>query len=432
MKISEIWIHFKKKAAGNVASLALSRFLGQILSVLAIPIISRIFDPAAIGEFTAFSTILVFVLSISTFQTENILISATEEEAESLIKIGVILTALFSLFAVLNVGLLHASGYENFGVFGGSVLVLFGLTLWGNSLLKIIRAACVRDVRYHAISKMTLLSNVSSNGLKVILGTTLRPSSLVLIMSDVASVAINVAYMSRFVAWRRVLHRPAHLGLYFKKYRSYITWGQLSTVIDNLGLLLPFQFFLAIFGAHQAGLLALAMKVVSVVNQNLGNAVADVFVGEMAKRLRDKDYDSARRLFYRFLRILVCVAIPSCLILMGIATYVVPVVLGAKWSESGPMVVALAPWYFSALVVSPLSQVLIITHDIRYKLIYDISALLSSITVFGLSRSFQFSTTTFLLAMTSLQTLSYLVFFVVIRWRLLRYQNASSDSRLDP
>ena len=147
-----------------------------------------------------------------------------------------------------------------------------------------------------------------------------------------------------------------------------------SAWIDAFALAIPLPLVASLYGVETAGLFGLALMIVSVPNSQIGSAVADVFQVELARSVLTGEQESAHRLFLNLLKRLLVwgflILIFVCLILPP----VIPIVFGEKWRGAGEIVLCLAPWFYSALIVSPLSRSLSVLQVQQWKLVYDVSA----------------------------------------------------------
>ena len=88
--------------------------LAQIISLVSIPIISRIYDPAEYGHLTLILSVTAILIPVATFRIETlIVVSDTDEEAAKLLSISAKLTLIVSvtLFAVIFINYFI---FENF------------------------------------------------------------------------------------------------------------------------------------------------------------------------------------------------------------------------------------------------------------------------------------------------------------------------------
>jgi O-antigen/teichoic acid export membrane protein len=143
-----------------------------------------------------------------------------------------------------------------------------------------------------------------------------------------------------------------------------------SGLLDVLGISLPSILLANEFGAKAAGLFLLVQRLIFLPISLVGASAADVFHVRIAAVQRT---DPARvrgtvvALSSRLLTGGVLCMLPVALL----APKLLPVVLGHAWDEAGALMVMLIPWSIAALVVSPVSRLLVVVGRNQRKLIYD-------------------------------------------------------------
>ena len=199
-----------------------------------------------------------------------------------------------------------------------------------------------------------------------------------------------------------------------RRYAKFPLWETPSAWLDALALVLPLPLVATLYGAEAAGWFGLARTVVSVPNAQIGSAVADVFQMELAKAVLDQDASRARRLFYTIMK---QVALFGLVPLIGIAAFspwLIPIVFGKEWEPSGTAVVALAPWFYAALIISPLSRALSVLHAQELKLFYDMSAMILLLAAFCSAKFLNFSFIEFCIAISMVNMIGYLMYSVIL------------------
>jgi len=89
-------------------------------------------------------------------------------------------------------------------------------------------------------------------------------------------------------------------------------------------------------------------------------------------------------------------------------------IFGRSWQEGAGLVIALAPWTIAALIVSPLSRVLLITQNLERKFAYDIFALLSACAALYWARAMALSLTSAIALLSAARVLGYVIYFYVL------------------
>jgi O-antigen/teichoic acid export membrane protein len=155
------------------------------------------------------------------------------------------------------------------------------------------------------------------------------------------------------------------------RYRRFPQLSSPAALLNALGLQLPTLLFVALYGPSVAGWMALGQRVVGVPMRVVGQALAQVYLGEAARIIRE---EPARLpvLFNRLARRLAWAgAIPIAAIGLAGPT-VFPWFFGEEWREAGWYVLLLAPTVWAQFVVSPLSQTVVLAERQGAQLAVDV------------------------------------------------------------
>jgi O-antigen/teichoic acid export membrane protein len=124
------------------------------------------------------------------------------------------------------------------------------------------------------------------------------------------------------------------------------------------------------YSADDAGNLSQAMRFSTVPAALLGVAVSSVLMAEIAERVRRGVTDNRLR-YLRVSKALSPIAAGWTLVLLLIAPWALPALLGPGWASSGLYAAALAPSVGLGILVSPLTVVLPVYGRSRLQLVLD-------------------------------------------------------------
>ncbi len=122
------------------------------------------------------------------------------------------------------------------------------------------------------------------------------------------------------------------------------------------------------------------------------------------------------RLTMRVSAVLLAAAlVPAGVILIG-GEALFTLVFGKTWAGAGWIAQLLTPWGVAALVMGPLSRIVLVLEGQEYKLVYDVLALVLTVTVFSVGAAYQLDAHTVVAALSAVQVASYAVFLGAILW----------------
>jgi len=406
----------------SVGVLAGGTALGQLVVVLASPLLARLYTPHDFGVLAIYGSLLGILSTVATLRYE-LAIPLPEKEQEGA---GLVVLAL--------------------GVCLGMSLVLAAtLWIWGNPLVHFANAPALRPhlwllpvgialvgtyqtFNYWAVRRgafpliaRTKLSQAAANvGLQLGLGI-LGAGPLGLLVGDVAGRTAGVTTLShgggntlRSVTFRDV----RRLAL---RYKRFPLISSFSGLLNSAGLQMPVILLATLFGSQAAGWFLMVQRVMGAPVTLLGQATAQVYFGEAAE-LRLKQPENLRAFFIKIaLRLFVLGGLPIGLIGLT-APWTFPLLFGPDWRMAGWMAQALTAMYVMQFVVYPLSQTLNVLERQDLQLAWDIARLLLVITSMGVASFSGWDAIGAVVALGVVMLVGYLGLGIITLWVLARTQ----------
>lgn len=401
---------------------------GQIITIFAMPFVTRIYSPGQIGIVSLFLAFFGYWASTLSLRYEYALLVA-QDDAEShwLHRIAIILVVVMSFLGVLILWLLQDANVFEFGSLPRWAPLIAVPIFLGNGIFMVFRSWALRAGLIQPITQASIVRSGANAAARIALG--LAGGGVMALF--IAELAGACAAMARLVSVTRrhfANSRPAHFtggGLLAvaRKYSKFPLWEAPSTWVDALAFTLLLPMVASLYGVEAAGWFGLARMVVGVPNSQIGAAVADVFQMELAKAVLERDGKRARRIFYSLLRKMSLLGLAPMLGVIALAPWLIPFVFGEKWAEAGTAAAAISPWLYAALVVSPLSRALSVLRVQEFKLIYDVAALIFISIAFYLAKIHGLSFIEFLLCITLAEVVGYAIYVVVIMKMIDRHMH---------
>lgn len=353
--------------------------VGQILAVLSAPALSRLYGPADLGVLTVVTALATPLSNIAALRLElAIPLPAKERDAYSLVFLG-----LLSCVATIVVGLLIVA------TFGDDVARLFEwrslhLWLWSVPMIAAAMAAfrvlnqfAIRHRRYVAVGRRNLLQSVTMVLTQLGAGAARAgPAGLVVglgvgQLAGAVSLLHGAGLRTTQAREGRSIRRMRHVIRTYRRFPLLLTPAGLLNV---LGLQLPVLLIAWAYGGEVAGWLGLTQRVLALPVTLIGQAVAQVYLGELSLSVR-QGTGRAQLLFSKVSKRLTIFSILGAGILLALGPTLFSVVFGARWTTSGQYAQALALALAAQLIAVPLSQTLIVMGHQGQQLAWDASRL---------------------------------------------------------
>jgi O-antigen/teichoic acid export membrane protein len=353
---------------------------GQIVAVAASPILTRLYSPSDFGVFAVLLSITVTLGSVAALRYEfAVLLPEDDRDAFSLVFVGLISAVVVAVLGTVTVAFL---GTEIASAFQQPALLPW---LWFVPAMSALMASymlmndlAVRQRRYAASGRRVFLQSTLTAGGQIGLNATgLGPGGLLAgfgLGQLAASVALTRgAGMSGDIA-RAALNRHSLLAVAMR-YRRFPLLLAPSGLVNVLGLQAPVLLMAYWYGSTVAGWLGMTQRILALPMALIGGAIAMVYSGELARAWRINPRE-AEALFLRSSRTLALIAVPIVVGLVVLGPWLFSFVFGDQWAASGEYARALALGLGAQLVVSPLSQTLIVTEHQGLQVTWDVLRLL--------------------------------------------------------
>lgn len=346
----------------GMLTLALGSGAARLISVGAVPILSRIYTPEDYGVLSVFVSFTLLLAPLMTLRyVTAIPLPRHPGLALSLLSLC---AALISVNLVIISFLLWFFGPRVFGFFSMEILVpywwLISLCLVGTSAYETMTMWATRQRAYRDIARTQFaqgflravtaigLGLLSFKPLGLLIGQTIGVSAGTgsLLMRATGTLRQN----TRFVSLRNIARMAAG-------YRGFPIYRLPSQFLLAFSTQAPLLFTAAVFDVVTTGYLGLAITALTMPMSLIGNSVGRAFYGEVAsigKKNPRKIYRISRATQIR----LFSFSVPIAIIIAVFGATVFSLAFGEKWREAGVYASILSPFIVFQLTFSPLVNVL--------------------------------------------------------------------------
>jgi O-antigen/teichoic acid export membrane protein len=326
----------------NFTLLVSGTLAAQIISLVCMPIITRLYDQKAFGILAIFQSVLSIAYAVGVLgYHEPIIIEKDDDRAKSIVKLCTVLAFMMALLvvAVLSVPLPYFLPYQNLKIIlgAGIFLQLMNLvyTCWN-----------IRTQHFKQNALYTLLQSVAIIGFQYFLFC-LSPSHGLVFGLTLGYLTANI-YM--FIKTKKsIMKRESHeeLRLVARRYINFPKYFTLANFIESFSNNLPILFLTPLFSIQEIGLYGLAHKVMAHGMQMLSGNIHNVIKADMAEK------KGIRRIWPAYCRLLISLAGIGGIICIAIAFFapkIFSIVFGSEWINSGYIARILLPVSFASLL----------------------------------------------------------------------------------
>jgi lipopolysaccharide exporter len=350
----------RQRFVRDVATLSGATALAQVIALVALPILTRLYTPQAYGIAAAFAGIVGLVGVVGALRYElAIPLPRTDRGAWHLA-----ILALMVLAGVVFV----AGGIAPW--LGGQMADDIEMPVWAFAVLLATSIAtlgayqvanywAVRKSNFGTIARTRIQQGVVGPAGQLALGLAgLGP--LGLIVGQILGQCAGLTHLATrmFADNRRTglsIH-PRGIGWAMKRYRRFPLYDSWAGLLNVAGGQAPILLFAALFSPAFAGYYALSHRVLSAPLGLVGKSVSQVLMPRIVAAGRTGE---AGQLLKKLIRLLAMVSLPPFAMVAVVAPDIVPTLFGSEWAPAGWVVSWTAVWVGWQFICSPLSVVLI-------------------------------------------------------------------------
>jgi lipopolysaccharide exporter len=372
------WIFGNSKSSfsGDVVKLVGGTAFAQVLSILASPIITRIYGPEAYGLSALFTSIAAIIAIIACLRYE-LAIMLPEKEVESLNLLalslllaamtGVVTAIVFWLSGEMLLELLNAGELR-------PVIWLIPISVFLSGAFQALNYWNTRTKHFGRLSLARVSASLATTGTQLSAGFAGYATGKSLIVASLLGSAASTLILGGQI-WRddgRRLIASTSLkdiksGLH--RYRRFPLFDTGGAILNSLSWQLPIFLLSAFFSPAVVGYYSLSIMVLQLPSNLISSAVSQVFFQRAAKANLD---GKLRQVVEDTFFVLVIIGVLPILLLTMTGEDIFRVIFGQTWAEAGIYSQILAPWMFFVFVTSPLSTVFPILEKQRSFLLFNI------------------------------------------------------------
>lgn len=361
--------HEAKKPASsfsrNVLSMASGTVGAQVVALLVMPWLTRLYTPTDFGTFALFMGVagLLGALACLRYEMAIVLPRSDKDAATLAILCALIILLVFVATIAMTwwlggwlVDLLNAPNLA-------TALPLLPLAVLISGMLLLINQVHARKNRFGLLARGKIAMTGGGSMFNLAAGIAGIGSGLILIFGHlVGGIAAIVSLMWKG-AWKTEFKVAdgflmSDLARVMKRYRRFPLLDVWGTVLNAAAWQLPPLILAVFFPQSIVGYYALSIRVLQFPMAFIGAAIGQVFFRKSAE-LRSEDQPLAPVALGVFKRLIQASLVPA-VVLAGLGGDLFTVVFGEEWKQAGIYVQILSPWLFWWFVSSPLSLVFIV------------------------------------------------------------------------
>jgi O-antigen/teichoic acid export membrane protein len=367
----------------NVLALLTGSVLGQLVTVAAAPILTRLYTPDEFGSLALYTSIVAVVSVVLCWRYDFAIVLPEEpKDGANLLILSIMLVVGMSLVSVPLVAMFRNHAAAALGAPGLSDWFwALPISFAAMGIYQALNSWCVRKKHFKNVAYSRVGQSSATAGVQIAASPTMSPGPGGLIIGHVAgsftAMAILTVHTIRndfrrigsALDWRRMRAAAAR----YKKYPIYSTW---PAFINTFALSLPVLFLTRFFDAAIVGQYALSVRILQMPLNLIGASIGRVYFQRLAEE-KNRTGDISSLVEKTFIRLL-AMAVPGCLVLMLLAPAAFELIFGSQWRPAGEYTRILAPAMAIRFVTSPLTTAFGVSNRQEVAAKWQISQLVST------------------------------------------------------
>lgn len=342
--------------------LASATAAGQLIVVLASPILTRLYRPEEFGVFAVFSALLGLIAVASSLRYElAIPIIRYQLGAFHLMTLAMAVNLAFSFLALLAAAVLrHPIAAWTKTPSLASYLWLLPVAVFLFGMVRALNYWAIRQQNYRQVAVTKVFQGVANVGIQISAGVA-QYGAMGLIAGQICGQLAGMVSLARFALKtfpERARLSARRMRAVAARHRNFARFDTPASIIDTMSEQLPSVLFAVLFNPAVAGFFMLAQRTLSIPVSLLGQAVGQVLYGRCRQAIDDSRLDHIVRTTVFTLGGL---AIVPTIVVAVWGEELFRIVFGASWQQSGRF----ASWLILAsaaqFAYSPVSLVLLAT-----------------------------------------------------------------------
>lgn len=412
----------------SVLSLSSGVVIGQIINSIGMPIISRIYTAADLGDYTLITSSANVVIAVSVLGMMTVfMLPEKDTEARELSRLVSISTIIISFFCVLLFYLV--SPWWRFIMAEAVSYTTALVVLWLYVVFAVVSNICYAYVNRLKLYRVLFWNPIIGATVNIILGIVFGilgwgfvGYTIAHIVSMLANIIHLITHANPFSFIPRI-ERQGYKKL-LKSYQRFPKYQMPANLISSIAIQIPLEIMGICFSSTVLGYYSMTNRVMYMPITLLATPINRVYFQEASSRYQKGENIS--EFAFKIMETNIKLAMLPIIILMVFGRWIFSFVLGPQWSESGVYAAVLGIYFLVAFCISCLSGSFVIIGKSSWNLVCSIINVGIGVFLYLLVKEFPGITIwTFLVVMSFLFTLERVIeegyFFVYMGLELKRY-----------
>jgi O-antigen/teichoic acid export membrane protein len=352
--------------------------LGQLITFSFTPVLLSRYPPEAFGESTAALGIALTAAIAASLRLDlAVPIPIDDLEAKRLATIGVFLALTTTGISMVAVGALVARDQLP------SWALLCPVISLSVATLQVLNAYSLRIGDFRPVATRPVYQAAVAGSVQLIWAILFSASTFGLLAGFAVGQAATILFNAKRFAQLLTSLSFAQSVTLLKTHSRFPMYLMPAGVLNTFSVQAPVILTTALFGSSTGGQLALAVRLLGLPVSLVMSSVSSVFVSEAACLVRQANYSALKRLYRRYSGLLLALSMAFLVAALTTGPMAISFLFGSAWSRAGDFLLIMSIAVAAQLIVSPVSQSLILMGRSRSQLAFDSGRLAAILIVLG-------------------------------------------------
>lgn len=335
--VDELIVRFNKNAFWrSVTTLVSGTVLAQFIGLLTTPVVSRLYNTKAYGEYGIIISTATIIISIVTLGLSSaVMIPTNDDECDDVFMVTFVTSLLLSTFILMiGIGIILAFKFFDSRMYNISFCLLVYIYVVINNLKGLLTVYINRKKLNRVLFYNSLIGAFVTLLITIPLGL-LKFGSTGLVIAGIIATVVSIIQMICHVNPFKRLPSMFVFKSVFKKYKDYVLFQYPSNFIGNFAIQLPTQMLSASFGNANLGAYSMCEKLLGIPSRLIGVPINNIYF-RTASEYYKEGKNLANFTFSLITKIMLAAFLPIVVIIFW-GEPIFAWVLGDGWANAGKL-----------------------------------------------------------------------------------------------
>lgn len=333
----------------NIIKISSGTMLGQAISIITLPIITRIYGAEIIGLWALLNSIAIIINSFSDLGLTNSIMVEADDNVEKNYRVITTLSAIISIVTSAIITLfyvLFSDRLEMNSIFFFAFLMTIAFTL---QQIQICYTWLNRNGNYNVLMKNPLINNGFYGVLAIILGF-LGFKIYGYFIAHIIGQVVTLLHMKRNLPRAMFTFKLKDFKYVIKINKRFVVYQTPTNIIGKFKSQLPTLLIKIFWGTEMLGYYSITLRLLQIPSALLASAIGRVFF--QATSAMKREGKAIGQFVYKNIDRTMKIAVIPITLLIAFGDVAAIIFLGKEWAIAGDFVRILALQYFFTFIMT--------------------------------------------------------------------------------